>query len=258
MQRLLKEWGFSYWLDSGSLLGLIRDGGEIAWDSDIDLGIWEQDVPRVLSALPELHSRGYKVSSRKYLGRIYGFTIKDKAEQRFRPIHIHVYFREGDIAWSPQTVTFKPVNRAHSHRGFASWPSVRRMLIGVQQGASTHREGSGIQKVWRKGVCLPVWAMVVMTRRRLDRTWWDRLWPLSSMHTVYTWIVPARFFDRLEARPHGAGVIPIPAETEAYLAARYGDWRTPVEDWCYWTDDGCLVQERPEEALRCCGAADGR
>ena len=258
MQRLLEEWEFSYWLDSGSLLGLIRDGGEIAWDSDIDLGIWERDVPRVLFALPELHARGYKVSYRKYRGRVYGFTIKDKAGQRFRPIHIHVYFRSGDIAWSPQTVKYRPVNREHDGEGFAPWPRLRRLMIGVQQGAATHREGTAMQQIWRKAVCLPVWAVVVMARRRLDRTWWDRLWPLSSMHTVYTWIVPARFFDHLEAWPHGAGAIPIPSETEAYLAARYGDWRTPVEDWCYWTDDGCLVKRRPEEALQGYRATDGR
>lgn len=249
MQALLAEWDFPYWLDSGSLLGVIRDGEEIAWDSDIDLGIWDDDVPRVLAALPLLSSRGYRVSRRAYRGKVYGFAIKGRREHRFRPIRIHVYFREGETAWSPQTVTYRPVNRDVPLRGFAPWPRLR-MLLGYMQGeAAARREGSRLRRFWRKGFCFPCWTAVVLTRRRLDRRWWDRLWPLSALHTVYTWVVPARHFDRLEECNLAGTSIPVPSDVEAYLEARYGDWRTPVQDWCYWTDDGCLVPERPERIV---------
>lgn len=258
MQEILREWGFSYWLDSGSLLGLIRDGEEISWDSDIDLGIWERDVPRVLFALPELHARGYRVSHRKYRGRVYGFTIEDRRGRKFRPIHMHVYFRQGDVAWSPQTVTYRPVDHVRRRIGFAPWPRVQRLLTHIQEGVAARREGTLLQRVWRYAFCLPLWGIVVVARQPLDRQWWDRLWPLSTMHTVYTWVIPARHFEQLDQWELAGATIPIPSDVEAYLSARYGDWRTPVEDWCYWTDDGCLVPERPEDVVARLAAEAGQ
>jgi len=249
MQRLLEEWEFSYWLDSGSLLGLIRDGGEIAWDSDIDLGIWERDVPRVLFALPELRARGYKVSYRKYRGRVYGFTIKDKVEQRFRPIHIHVYFRDGDIAWSPQTVTYSPTTRPGAAAGFADWPRLRHALLTIKRAAITRRDGTALAKVAKWLLAYPVWGTFVVLRNRFDRETWTSVWPFSVMHAMYTWVVPASHFDRLEFRGFRGVSLPIPSDVESYLSQRYGDWRTPVADWCYWTDDGCICPVPPEDAL---------
>jgi|AntRauTorcE11897_2_1112592.scaffolds.fasta_scaffold10027_1 phosphorylcholine metabolism protein LicD len=34
---------------------------------------------------------------------------------------------------------------------------------------------------------------------------------------------------------------PIPADYDAYLTKRYGDWRTPVKDWDFYSDDQSKV-----------------
>lgn len=249
MQRLLDDFQFSYWLDSGSLLGLIRDGEEIAWDSDIDLGVWDSDVPKVLAALPMLKRSGYKVSCRKYRGQVYGFTIKDREGQRFRPIHIHVYFRHENLAWSPQTVTWAPQERKRRDVGFAGPVFLRRCLHALKAQAKARHQGSRPQRAFRYAVCYPVWGVLVVMRNRLDRKLWDRVWPYSMVHAMYTWVVPARHFDQLEFRGCSGKSLPIPSDVESYLSQRYGDWRTPVADWCYWTDDGCICPVPPEDAL---------
>jgi hypothetical protein len=41
----------------------------------------------------------------------------------------------------------------------------------------------------------------------------------------------------------------VPAAWEAYLKQRYGDWRTPVQGWSYWTQDGTFVQSPPEAVV---------
>lgn len=41
----------SYCLAYGSLLGAVRDGGQIPWDYDVDLWVWHDDIPRLLEAL---------------------------------------------------------------------------------------------------------------------------------------------------------------------------------------------------------------
>jgi phosphorylcholine metabolism protein LicD len=40
--------GITYWLDDGSLLGIIRDGTFIPWDHDVDIGIPAESVKRIL------------------------------------------------------------------------------------------------------------------------------------------------------------------------------------------------------------------
>src|SRR5690554_1130998 len=107
VHSLLHSYNLRYWLDSGTLLGMVRSKGEIEWDSDIDLAIWDEDIPKTMTMLKSLQKLGYKTSSRAYKGRIYGMTIIDIDKQLFKPVHIHVYFRNENkgIAWSPQTVT---------------------------------------------------------------------------------------------------------------------------------------------------------
>ena len=260
IHAVLSDCDVQYWMDSGSLLGLIRDGKEIPWDSDIDLGVWAGDLERLAAALPEFRRRGYEVSQRRYRGRVYGLTIRNRAERESWPVHIHVFFAAGEIAWSPQTVTYQPVRRVDGEQPFAPWPRLRSALTHIKAEARERRTGSGLRRLWRWGVCLPVWGALAVARDRLDRQYWERVWPYSTVHAIHTWVVPSRHFDRLEHRQVDDVPIPVPSDVEDYLALRYGEWRTPVADWCYWTDDGCLYADTPERVLSQLGLGewDGR
>ena len=44
--EILDEIGIDFWMCHGSLLGLIRDGELLAWDDDIDIGIWDSKSSR--------------------------------------------------------------------------------------------------------------------------------------------------------------------------------------------------------------------
>ena len=46
---LFDRMGITYWLDDGSLLGIIRDGTLIPWDHDVDIGIPGESVERILA-----------------------------------------------------------------------------------------------------------------------------------------------------------------------------------------------------------------
>ena len=47
-----------YWLEGGSLLGAARSGDLIPWDYDVDVGIFEEDLPRC-AELAAAKQRGY-------------------------------------------------------------------------------------------------------------------------------------------------------------------------------------------------------
>ena len=55
--------GIRYWLDFGTLLGAVRDGDIIPWDTDADIGYYHDDRDKLIVALVNnLHYKGYQLS----------------------------------------------------------------------------------------------------------------------------------------------------------------------------------------------------
>ena len=48
IDKVCREHGIRYFLDSGTLLGAVRHGGFIPWDDDVDLGMPRHDYERFL------------------------------------------------------------------------------------------------------------------------------------------------------------------------------------------------------------------
>lgn len=49
-----------YWLCGGALLGYARNGGLIAYDSDVDFHYWQDDKDKFLASVPMLEAAGFK------------------------------------------------------------------------------------------------------------------------------------------------------------------------------------------------------
>lgn len=62
IDRVCREHGIAYFLDSGTLLGARRHGGFIPWDDDIDLGMPRDDYERFLAVAPEALGHRYVVT----------------------------------------------------------------------------------------------------------------------------------------------------------------------------------------------------
>jgi hypothetical protein len=69
VHELLARHEITHWVDYGTLLGAVRDEAFIPWDDDVDFGVLEHDVPRVLALEPEITARGYAVDTTR-LGAI--------------------------------------------------------------------------------------------------------------------------------------------------------------------------------------------
>lgn len=72
-----------YYIGYGTAIGAVRHNGFIPWDDDIDILVWEEDLPRIETAFSE------KLDPNKY------YYHKSKADS-----HPHVILKEGDFKQS--------------------------------------------------------------------------------------------------------------------------------------------------------------
>ncbi len=60
IRDVLESEGIRFYAMYGTALGAVRDGGMVPWDDDIDLGVFEEDLPRVNEVLStKLDQSGY-------------------------------------------------------------------------------------------------------------------------------------------------------------------------------------------------------
>lgn len=67
VDSLFKEINIKYWLDYGTLLGAVREGQLIEYDTDIDLGILESDRGKLISLEDRIENDGFYLNKDKKL-----------------------------------------------------------------------------------------------------------------------------------------------------------------------------------------------
>ncbi len=204
---LLEQAGIDYWVDSGTLLGLIREGDFIAWDKDIDLSIWADDLPALNRLRPQLKNLGYDPWP-AYTGPPYVLSLVPTGEDRKEKIAVNIggQFHHEDMVY--------------------------RLVWDVRKNRFPRKDPRHwLSEVYR----FPLHVSVFLMRSRLGARPLVGRWPWTHIIEPGYWAVP---YDLLkETKIHETG-FRIPKRAEEYLTLRYGDWRKPVKDWDYKRDDG--------------------
>ncbi len=232
LSRLLNEHEVRYWADSGTLLGLMRSGDVLSYDTDIDFGMWIGDVPRLARLLPSVESAGYSVRCKYYRRLLFKVTFVAKKSLHDRllggggnppvlPVHIHIFHPHGEHAWSPQGFSEDPGRKPLSNRAKADSLVLKACA-----------RSSAVRLFIKRGASL----LPLQLRARL--------WPFKRVSTVITWWIPRKFFEQLQF--HEALGAWIPEAWQEYLTVRYGNWKTPISDWVYYRDDSSIRLAMPE------------
>lgn len=249
--------GVRCWLDSGSLLGVVRDGALPAWDKDVDIGVWREDVDVVRRTLAQVAQRHAGELEEKHLGgQPYAWVLTPgvaDSENRL-PLAVHVFDRVGEMAVSEQP-HFLLAHRA----AYARWRlRLRKRELGggwrgMVQARLEERRLALLDLLHRGRLRKPIRELLRITTSErggvapvhaAEKRW------AGWLHQRFQWVVPRRYFEELEALPVGGGRVWLPAAAEAYLALRYGEtWRRPRKNWVYVIHDGTLVP-RPRDGER--------
>ncbi len=224
---LLDKHRINYWLDSGTLLGVIREGKVLDHDKDIDLGAWADQVDKIEHSLvPELQNCHYGVKKRRYRGLIhkYIFSPNLPSHSLTQPpaqplkIHLNIFQETGGYAWCP-------------------WSGILRRKTKWQ--GSRFNPGYIAFKIRDK---LSRLANKHIREIKLAR------FPYCHIFDIGTWWIPASFFKELTRDPKFNAAIP--AQYRGYLAFRYGNWQVPSRIWDCTRDDPALKKEHPAKVIR--------
>jgi hypothetical protein len=244
---LLERARVRYWLDSGVLLGIVRAGGLNSWEKDIDLGVTGDQVEGLLTAAPSFEAVGYRIAVNRYRGTVFSVGLKPGPDAMPGSLRcsVHVYYAVGDALWSPQVELYQPPPTPDVYQG-------RRSLAGRVLKRFIDRwfepPASGAPRASRiASRKVGGYRIARAFYRRVDRGWLAETWPVREVYVPMTWVIPAHLVVPLATFVTDCRSYPVPGDVDGYLTLRYGDWRTPVRDWCYWEDDGAIVRERPGE-----------
>lgn len=239
--REFKAARVSCWLDSGSLLGLVRSGRLNAWEKDIDLGIWIDDFAEARAICQNIAEKFSLWYREKWVdGAPQALLLSSHAGQKqtILPISVHTFYRVGGVAWLPQPFSLV---------GFrAKYPRyVYREANGPNR-APLHRKVVFLLRHPIYSLCIAAEKMGAAKRigrelKRIEKAETLRERVLMRLFVkMFEWTIPAHYFDELQPVAAHLPHVLVPARVEEYLRERYGDWRVPVKSWFYVVDDGCI------------------
>ena len=211
VDRILRKNDVIYWLEAGTALSAFRDGKIFDWEHDIDIGVWRHDLGKVYNALDEFNKKGYKINIQK------GMPLVDNIIQLHCPpdsngkkpfpdqVDIYLYTKKNEYVY---------MRWLQKPEGFLA--RQRKQLFELSVLLVNEK-----LKRFKKII-----AFIPISIRLLFFNIILKLHVLTSSCIYHRF--PSKYFDSLKEIDFYGVKVNIAADTDAYLAYRYGkNWRIP-------------------------------
>ena len=227
----LRDGGVPFWLEYGTLLGLVREGSLISWDQDIDLGLWRHDVTD--DALADVFSDSPLAAHKHPESDC--FHVRRKGSQAPCFIDLNLYTKRSGVAVAVQS--FSKLNGRQrlmvllcdSLAGKEHDPHWNPVVNRAQRGLY----------LFLKHLAAPM--LPEGLRQRIAR-YPARAHDRSKAYAVYEF--PSRLFEDLAEIELFGSPVKIPKDTVEYLERAYGkDWRIPRR-WKHWSEGATYITDR--------------
>lgn len=147
--KVCKQLGLSYFLDSGTALGAVRHGGFIPWDDDVDVGMLREDYEKFMRQGQALMSDKFFIQNRETEPNYGKFGGKLRMNNTFFPERSSVSFQNQGIFIDIYPFDFVNDNRRKALRSL----KVSRLFIRFIR----FRDARGIYKnVFKKMASLSI------------------------------------------------------------------------------------------------------
>ena len=217
---LLNKQSIRYWLDCGTLLGVVREKRLLTWEKDIDLGALKDKVDRsnIGYIVNQARKDGYDVN-------VYDTSISISKDGYV--LDIKLYEKREDIFFENKRI---PKNLFSS--------ALCYVVHCFSSDYLTSREGLN---TFRGFVIKTINVLSKIIPRQLRKI---IILPIKYICDNYLTIdiseaTPCKYFETFEEIKFLGKSYTIPEKKEDYLTFRYGEnWREPNENWITERDDG--------------------
>lgn len=223
--------GIKFWLECGTLLGAVRDGKIIEWDSDVDLGMWYDDAKQVTSVFPDFRKRGFTAVLSRKKG-----SLSIRRLGCF--VGVDLYRQKGGYAWTIPSCNPKDIklgSRTYHTRTKKIEKLLQWWMDVFAEIAYTKPEGKFIRKSELFSSLFPL-----ILKRLVVRMIW---YVLDRRGCIVPLVVPKRYLQKLSTTEFYGMRFNVPFDVEKYLEYRYGrNWKIPTKEWRY-KNDGAMNPE---------------
>jgi hypothetical protein len=235
VKEVFDKFGIEFWLNSGTLLGAVRDGKIIEWDNDIDLSMWENDRKKLFLALHELKRKKFNFTVDPLFPNI--GVVKLRLFQFDCPVEIDLWHIKGD----------KFINPHPMYGGSRIMYLILYVLRIVRHYLFCNLDVTVPEKIKRRPNIF-AYSLLKSTARilayflpmfplKLRKFFLSRL-QYRKLGNPTFFFTPKRYFEKLETINFYELTFRIPFDVEDYLKYHYGEnWRIPKENWQWWKDD---------------------
>jgi len=222
-----------FWIEYGTLLGFVRDGGFLEWENDVDIGMWKEEKDLLYKKKLEVQFRklGYETCFSD--GH---FHINPKNNRLNVELDINFYEKNGRMA-------VKPIFVARNKVGVF----LKRFVWSLYDMKTMKLANNRLQALGGTVVTI----LPVLLFHMLPTSLREMLLPRfakmqhSSFFLNKSNMVPVEFFEEIKMLELFGYEFPVPKDAEGYLAYKFGeDWRTPNKDWDSLTQDKALLGNR--------------
>ena len=217
-----------FWLDCGTLLGIVRDNGFIPWENDIDLGCWKSinDFGEKKKIKKDFLKLGYNVYLTDYWINIHFDKYPDIN------LDINYYTKENGLAVTPGLALFPALidKRAIMINHLIRFLYNKKLYVKRLNLINRLLIRSCFSIIYATFIVLPLNFKSTILNFLIKRR------KSISQHKAF--IVDLQYFNNLKKISIFNGQYLIPEKSEEYLQYRYGDsWRTPIREWDTLTQD---------------------
>ena len=223
INNLFQKEEIDTWLDTGTLLGAVRNNGFIPWDTDIDIGEWHDDVKKIENIEDEIKKMGFNIAF---------FDFKDyiKIMNKHCEIDINLYHKKRNLATRSWYINKRRTGKIIDY-----------LLWLFSSENPVHKKSKVPRKITRK--------ILPLIRKIPDK---HRVKIYNVLEKIFLRIgsrqidlcIPSDFFDELSDVDLYDIKFKAPSPTKKYLEFRYGsDWMIPNKNYVYYKDDGAIIKK---------------
>lgn len=221
---ILDEYLSSSWfLDSGSLLGVVRDDEFLKCDRGIDISCICNNIDsnKLSKCVNELVKAGFIMSKYQWEGQTYKYCFVPQINNPcYYAFDLHLFYEFENEKYScPQVSLHKDSNKLKS------------FFRSLKKGNPLLRTPGIMGSVkYIIGYMYRYYFVYFGSKVNMSRY-------AKKGSETYLWIIPKAMYHGTEKGYMNFNILKLPEE---YLQFRYGNWRIPVKNWITTRDDGGL------------------